>query len=128
MKLIAALPLIALLVPVASCSQLKQLGDVLAPYTPKLSFQKLELNRIDFSSIDVDFKFNVANQGTLTTHTGAGLTAAVKSWYAAGGWVNNGWVLRRDGAGDTCGKSNMFASRSHADPNLRPRLEITWGP
>lgn len=75
-----------------------------------------------------DFKFNVANQGTLTTHTGAGLTAAVKSWYAAGGWVNNGWVVRRDGAGDTCGKSNMFASRSHADPNLRPRLEITWGP
>ena len=52
---------VALAGPITSCSRLSQLGDLLAPYTPKLSFQKLELNRIDFSSIDVDFKFNVAN-------------------------------------------------------------------
>jgi LEA14-like dessication related protein len=44
-----------------SCGQLGQLGDLLAPYTPKMSFNKLELNSIDFEKIDVDFKFNVAN-------------------------------------------------------------------
>lgn len=74
-----------------------------------------------------DYKFKVAEQGSLTTHTGTGLTATVRQWYASGGWRNNGWILRRDGVGDTCGNSNMFASRSHADANLRPRLEITWG-
>lgn len=61
MRRLALLALALSTLGALSCSQLKQLGDVLAPYTPKLSFQKLELKRIDFSSIDVDFKFNVQN-------------------------------------------------------------------
>lgn len=52
--------------PALSCSQLGKLGDALAPYTPKLTFKNLELNRIDFTSIDVDFKFNVANPNPIS--------------------------------------------------------------
>lgn len=60
MKRLLALPIVALL-STASCSQLSQVKDLLAPYTPKMSFDKLALNSIDFSKIDVDFTFNVAN-------------------------------------------------------------------
>ena len=75
-----------------------------------------------------DYKFKVANQGSLTSHTGAGIVASVKQWYSAGGWTNNGWILRRDGVGDTCGDSNKFASRYESNASLRPNLVITWGP
>lgn len=75
-----------------------------------------------------DYKFKVANAGSVTSHTGTGIVESVKQWYAAGGWANNGWILRRDGVGDTCGNSNKFASRFAGDDSIRPTLVITWGP
>lgn len=75
-----------------------------------------------------DYKFNVANAGSVTNHTGPGIVETVKQWYTAGGWTNNGWILRRDGAGDTCGNANKFASRFESNTALRPSLVITWGP
>lgn len=74
-----------------------------------------------------DYKFSVAAAGSLTSHTGSGIINSVRQWYAAGGWTNNGWILKRDGVGDTFGKSNKFASRFDSNPALRPRLVITWG-
>lgn len=74
------------------------------------------------------YSFNVANQGSLTEHINTSITDAVKHWYAANDWVNNGWRLSRSGAGDTCGKSNKFASRFESNAALRPRLVISWGP
>lgn len=73
------------------------------------------------------YSFDVAGPGALTNHSNTAITNTVKQWYAAGGWVNNGWRLQRSSPGDTCGNSNMFASR-HASAALRPRLVITWGP
>ena len=74
-----------------------------------------------------DYKFDVANQGSLTAHVNAKITDAVKNWYAIGGWANNGWILRRSGVGDTLGRSNSFASRHNSNDGLRPKLVITWG-
>lgn len=74
-----------------------------------------------------DYKFNVGSAGSLTAHTSTVITNAVKQWYQAGGWVNNGWMLRREGAGDTLSKFNTFASRHNANAALRPRLVIKWG-
>lgn len=73
------------------------------------------------------YSFNVTNPGNPTRHVDAAITSAVTEWYAAGGWPNNGFRLRRSAIGDTLGKSNRFASRFASDPNLRPRLVITWG-
>ena len=49
-----------------SCGQAKQLGDLLAPYTPKLRFERLALQKLDFSSISVDFVFAVHNPNPLS--------------------------------------------------------------
>ena len=67
-------------------------------------------------------------QNTLVSHSSAQLLDAVKHWYAPNDWVNNGWRLSRSGVGDTCGRSNLFASRFNANADLRPRLVISWGP
>lgn len=75
-----------------------------------------------------DYKFNVSSSGSLKAHTSGVITNAVKQWYQAGGWVNNGWMLKRDGVGDTLGKLNSFASRHSGNAALRPKLVITWGP
>lgn len=48
------------------CKQLGPLGDALAPYTPKLRFDKLELRAIDFTKVDVDFMFKLENPNPLS--------------------------------------------------------------
>ncbi len=58
--LAAALGLAAL-----SCGS-TQLGDLLAPYTPKIRFDKLALQKIDFKDIAVDFVFNVQNPNPIS--------------------------------------------------------------
>ncbi len=73
------------------------------------------------------YSFNVTSPGSATRHVNAAITTAVNQWYTAGGWKNNGFRLRRSGIGDTLGKFNRFASRFDANPQLRPRLVITWG-
>jgi prepilin-type N-terminal cleavage/methylation domain-containing protein len=73
------------------------------------------------------YAFDVANPGVPTRHVAAAITTAIEQWYAPGGWVNNGFRLSRSAAGDTLGKSNRFASRFNPNPQLRPRLVITWG-
>ena len=72
--------------------------------------------------------FSAGAQNTLVSHSSAQLLDAVKHWYAPNDWVNNGWRLSRSGGGDTCGRSNLFASRFNANVDLRPRLVISWGP
>lgn len=37
------------------------LGKILDPYTPKVSYKKLNLTKLDFQNIGVDFVFNVKN-------------------------------------------------------------------
>lgn len=74
------------------------------------------------------YNFNVASPGSLSAHTNTAITDAVKHWYASNDWVNNGWRLSRSSAGDTCGKSNKFASRFESNTALRPKLVISWGP
>ena len=74
------------------------------------------------------YDFNAGSQGSLASHSDSKLLDAVKHWYAANDWVNNGWRLSRSGAGDTCGRSNLFASRHNTSAGLRPRLVISWGP
>ena len=44
-----------------SCGAVAQLGDLLAPYTPKLHFDRLAVDKIDFTSISADFIFGVQN-------------------------------------------------------------------
>lgn len=79
-----------------------------------------------------DYSFSVSLSGTLVGHSDPKILDTVKKWYLPGSdpnsWVNNGWILRRSGAGDTFGKYNTFASRSSSNTSLRPRLVITWGP
>lgn len=75
-----------------------------------------------------NYSFSVANAGSPTAHVNTAISDAVKHWYASNDWVNNGWRLSRSNAGDTCGKSNQFASRFEANAALRPRLVISWGP
>lgn len=53
---------------------------------------------------------------------------AVRGWYQAGGWTNNGWRIARSGAGDTCSVSVMYASRFATDSTHRPQLVVTWVP
>ena len=74
------------------------------------------------------YNFSSANAGALTLHTSNPLTEAVKHWYASNDWVNNGWRLSRSSPGDTCGTSNLFASRHHPTVGLQPKLVISWGP
>ena len=74
------------------------------------------------------YDFDADSQNTLVSHSDAALFDAVEHWYEANDWVNNGWRLSRRGAGDTCGRANLFASRHNGDPALRPRLVISWGP
>lgn len=73
------------------------------------------------------YSFNVASSGSATMHVNAAITDAVRQWYTVGGWKNNGFRLRRNSVGDTCGKSNKFGSRFQANASLRPKLVITWG-
>ncbi|MFO0746849.1 MAG: LEA type 2 family protein [Myxococcota bacterium] len=54
------------LVLLTSCKTLGPIGDVLAPYTPKLSFKNLELKSLDFTKIDVEFVFEVHNPNPLS--------------------------------------------------------------
>jgi len=75
-----------------------------------------------------NYSFSVANAGSPTAHVNTAISDAVKHWYASNDWVNNGWRLSRSNAGDTCGKSNQFASRFEPNAALRPRLVISWGP
>lgn len=79
-----------------------------------------------------DYSFSVSSSGTLVGHSDPKILDTVKKWYLPGSdpnsWVNNGWILRRSGGGDTLGKHNTFASRSNSNTSLRPRLVITWGP
>jgi len=69
----------------------------------------------------------VVSPPTLVTVTSSKIVDAVKGWYQAGGWKNNGWRIERSGAGDTCGVSVTFASR-FASESYRPKLVVTWGP
>ncbi len=48
-----------------SCGQLGALGDALKPYTPKLRFESLALQGLDFTKIDVDFVFAIDNPNPL---------------------------------------------------------------
>ena len=75
-----------------------------------------------------DTNFNESNPNTLSTISGTGIFNAVQAWYTPGSWVNNGWRLARSGAGDTCGRSDQFATQNHANAALRPRVVVTWGP
>lgn len=61
LALVALLPLSFL----ASCKSLGQLGDVLAPYTPKLKFKELSLKGLDFTKVDVEFVFDLHNPNPL---------------------------------------------------------------
>jgi len=54
------------LVGLVGCKQLGPIGDALAPYTPKLRFDKLELRAIDFTKVDVDFMFKIDNPNPLS--------------------------------------------------------------
>lgn len=49
-----------------ACGTLGPIGDALAPYTPKLTFKKLELKSLDFTKIDVEFLFDVHNPNPLS--------------------------------------------------------------
>ncbi|MFT7581202.1 MAG: LEA14-like dessication related protein [Myxococcota bacterium] len=60
------LPAVLAVLSLASCSQLGALGDVLKPYTPKVSFSNLQLNSIDFSQVAVDFVFTVDNPNPIS--------------------------------------------------------------
>lgn len=56
-----------LIAPTAlSCGSLKPLGDLLAPYTPKLRFERLAVDKIDFSSIATNFVFAVQNPNPIS--------------------------------------------------------------
>ena len=55
--LLAAAPL--------GCSSLGPIGDALAPFTPKVRFEKLALQGLDFTKIDVDFVFAIDNPNPL---------------------------------------------------------------
>jgi len=57
--LLAALSLVG-------CAQLGALGDALEPYTPKVSFQEMALQSIDFSGIAVDLIFRIDNPNPLS--------------------------------------------------------------
>lgn len=61
MRRIALAAFAAFALPFVSCAAAQQLGDVLAPYTPKIKFQKLAVDHISFSDIGVDFVFAVEN-------------------------------------------------------------------
>ena len=56
---------LALVVGLVACKSLGPLGDALAPYTPKLKFQKLELKSLDFTKVDVEFLFKLDNPNPL---------------------------------------------------------------
>jgi LEA14-like dessication related protein len=45
----------------SSCGALGGLGDALEPYKPKVRFDRLQLNAINFSEVSVDFLFAVDN-------------------------------------------------------------------
>ena len=64
--MLRAASLVTMMLVTVSCSQLGALGDVLAPYTPKLQFRNLALKSIDFSKIDVDFVFAVRNPNPIS--------------------------------------------------------------
>jgi len=51
---------------VLSCGATKQLGDLLAPYTPKLHFERVAVDKIDFTSISADFVFAVQNPNPIS--------------------------------------------------------------
>lgn len=74
------------------------------------------------------YTFTAGNVNALTAHTNTAILNSVKGWYAAGGWVNNGWRLWRSTVGDGGGNYYNFASRFNVDPTLRPKLVLTWGP
>jgi len=63
---LSALSFLALAPAWLSCGATKQLGDLLAPYTPKLRFERLAVDKIDFSSISVDFVFAVQNPNPIS--------------------------------------------------------------
>lgn len=46
---------------VLSCGAVKPIGDLLAPYTPKLHFERVAVDKIDFTAISADFVFAVQN-------------------------------------------------------------------
>lgn len=75
-----------------------------------------------------EYTFKSANNGVLTEYISSPITETVKQWYKAGGWVNNGWILRRSGAGDGFGYFYKFASRHNPTVALRPKLVVSWGP
>lgn len=56
-----------ILAPAAlSCASMKPIGDLLAPYTPKLRFDRLAVDKIDFSSIATNFVFAVQNPNPIS--------------------------------------------------------------
>lgn len=60
-SLLSVASLLALAPAVLSCGAAQQLGELLAPYTPKLRFDRLAVDKIDFTSISTDFVFAVQN-------------------------------------------------------------------
>lgn len=82
-------------------------------------------------TFDTEYKFTtgeVKNPPLVKQLSQTGIIEAVKKWYTAGVWTNNGWILRRSSVGDTCSVSNMFASRHDSNAARRPQLIIKWGP
>ncbi len=64
---LSLLSLLSLVVaPVLLSCGTTQLGDLLAPYTPKLRFERLAVDKIDFSNIAVDFVFAVQNPNPIS--------------------------------------------------------------
>lgn len=63
---LSVVSLVALGSTLFSCGSLKPLGDLLAPYTPKLRFERLAVDKIDFTNIATNFVFAVQNPNPIS--------------------------------------------------------------